>query len=155
MSGLEPPTPASQMPHSTYWTTPRLSETFFLLFLYQLSYLPKLFDFVGRVRLGLTTLCLSDKCTLNTFCVFPSIYILPYEYCAKIYKIFLISKFSMNFFYLKPHFFFYGFFFAIYSYTFCKNCQKFPIFFLWEFFLGYSIIFFFLHVGCQVGNAPT
>lgn len=73
-----------------------------LLFLYQLSYLPKLFDFVGRVRLELTTLCLSDKCTLNTCCVFPSIYILPYEYCAKIYKIFLISKFFRIFFLKTP-----------------------------------------------------
>ena len=155
MSGLEPPTPASQMPHSTYWTTPRLSETFFLLFLYQLSYLPKLFDFVGRVRLELTTLWLSVKCLLKYLLCISFICISLYEYCAKIYKIFLISKFSMNFFYLKPHFFFCRFFFAIYSYTFCKNCQKFPIFFLWEFFLGYSIIFSFLHVGCQVGNAPT
>ena len=123
--------------------TPLFIGNIFLLFLYQLSYLPKLFDFVGRVRLELTTLWFSVKCLLKYLLCVSFICISLYEYCAKIYKIFLISKFSMNFFYLKPHFFFCRFFFAIYSYTFCKNCQKFPIFFLWEFFLGYSIIFFF------------
>lgn len=88
--------------------TPLFIGNIFLLFLYQLSYLPKLFDFVGRVRLELTTLWLSVKCLLKYLLCVSFICISLYEYCAKIYKIFLISKFSMNFFYLKPHFSFVG-----------------------------------------------
>ena len=134
---------------------PYLSETFFCFFSTNWATSPSYLILWGGWDSNSRPFDYQSNACLNTCCVFPSIYILPYEYCAKIYKIFLISKFSMNFFYLKPHFFFCRFFFAIYSYTFCKNCQKFPIFFLWEFFLGYSIIFSFLHVGCQVGNAPT
>jgi len=90
-----------------------------MIFLCQLSYLPKLFGFVGRVRLELTTLWFTVKCLLNTCCVFPFFAqaygiepLLPshegcanrytkaaFHFCfAKIYKIFLSSKYFKIFF---------------------------------------------------------